>query len=72
MKKLLNAYGFTSDMQYFEMIVESFLNGQFAQGYRLFDDLPKKNKAQMLKTMTIGGWNSGLGDHKIANLFDRL
>lgn len=72
MKKLLNTYGFNSDMQYFEMIIESFLNGQFTQAYSQFDAMPRKNKVQMLKSMTVGGWNSGLGEHKIANLFDRL
>lgn len=59
-------------MQYFEMIVQSFLNGQFTQAYEQFDALPKKEKIAMLKSMTVGGWDSGLGSHKIANLFDRV
>ncbi len=33
MKKLLKAYGFNSDMQYFEMIVESVINGQRTQAF---------------------------------------
>lgn len=72
MKKLLKAYGFNSDMQYFEMIVESFLNGQFSQAYQQFDEMPKASKLSFLKSATVGGWDSGLGSHKIANLFDRV
>jgi hypothetical protein len=72
MKKLLKQYGFNSDMQYCEMIVESFHNGQFSQAYTQFDAMPRKKKIEMLKAMTVGGWNSGLASHKIANLFDRL
>lgn len=72
MKKLLKAYQFNSDMQYFEMIIESFLNGQFSQAYSQFSAMPRKNRIQMLKSMTVGGWDSGLGSHKIANLFDLI
>ena len=72
MKKLLKEYGFNSDMQYFEMIAESFLNGQFSQAYEQFEAMPKKNRVEMVKAATVGGWDSGLGDHKIKNLFDRI
>ena len=72
MKKLLKTFSFNSDMQYFEMIVESFHNGQFSQAYEQFTDMPRKNRVEMLKAMTVGGWNPGLGDHKIMQLFDRL
>lgn len=59
-------------MQYFEMIVESFINGQFAQAYGQFSAMPRKARIEMVKSMTVGGWNSGLGSHKIANLFDLI
>jgi hypothetical protein len=72
MKKLLKIYGFNSDMQYFEMIVESFHNGQFSQAYSQFGEMPKKNKLEFLKAATVGGWDSGLAEHKIANLFDHV
>lgn len=72
MKKLLKTYNFNSDMQYYEMIVESFLNGQMSQAKNQFCAMPKANRADMLKAITVGGWNSGLGDHKIASLFDLL
>ena len=42
MKKLLKTYNFNSDMQYFEMIVESFINGQYTQAINQFKALPKK------------------------------
>lgn len=72
MKKLLKAYQFNLDMQYFEMVIESFLNGQISQAYSQFSAMPRKNRIQMLKSMTVGGWDSGLGSHKIANLFDLI
>jgi hypothetical protein len=72
MKKLLKAYNFNSDMQYFEMIVNSFHNGQFTQAYSQFDAMPKANKINFLKSATVGGWSSGLAEHKIANLFERI
>lgn len=72
MKKLLKDYGLNSDMQYFEMIVDSFHNGQFTQAYSQFEAMPKANKLNFLKSATVGGWNSGLGEHKIANLFDHV
>lgn len=72
MKKLLKSYGFNSDMQYFEMIVDSFHNGQFSQAYKQFGAMPKAYKITFLKSATVGGWESGLGDHKLSNLFDYL
>ena len=72
MKNLLKEYQLNSDMQYFEMIVNSFHNGQFTQAYSQFDAMPKANKVGFVKAATVGGWNSGLGEHKIANLFDRI
>ena len=70
MKKLISSYGFNSDMQYFEMIVTSFHNGQFSQAYEQFLAMPKKYRLSFLKAATVGGWDSGLASHKIANLFD--
>lgn len=72
MKKLLVAYKLNSDMQYYEMIVDSFLNGQFQQAYGQFTAMPKKNRVDFLKSATVGGWNTGLGDHKIMQLFDKI
>lgn len=72
MKKILTSYNLTSDMQYFEMIVESFLNGQFSQAYSQFTAMPKKNRIAFLKAATVGGWNTGLGDHKLMQLFDKI
>lgn len=72
MKKLLKLYSFNSDMQYYEMIVESFHNGQFSQAYNQFSNMPRKNRIEMLKSMTVGGWKSGLAEHKISKLFDLI
>jgi hypothetical protein len=72
MKKLLKAYSFNDDMQYFEMIVDSFLNGQRSQAWEQFNAMPKKNKVEFLKAATVGDWQTGLGDHIIKQLFDLI
>lgn len=72
MKRLLKIYGFNSDMQYFEMIAESFVNGQYSQAKEQFKALPKANKIQMLKDICIGNWGINLSDGQKAILFDNL
>lgn len=71
MKGLLKEYSLNSDMAYYEMIAESFLNGQFEQGYRFFNAMPKANRVQFIKS-ALTYWNSGLGQHKIINLIDHI
>lgn len=70
MKKLLKEYGFNSDMQYFEMIVESFINGQISQAKEQFSAMPKKDRLNFLKNATVGGWESGLDSRELSMLFD--
>lgn len=72
MKKLLKIYGLIDNMGYYELIVNSFLNGQFNQAYEQFRGMPKPNRVDFLKSATVGGWNSGLGDHKLLQLFDNI
>jgi hypothetical protein len=72
MKKLLKQYGFNSDMQYFEMIAESFLNGQRTQAHDQFKAMPRKERADFLKSATVGGWQSGISSNNISSLFDLL
>jgi hypothetical protein len=57
MKKLLQEYGFNSDMQYFEMIAESFLNGQKEQAINQFKALPKEYKKKLLISIISENWN---------------
>ena len=59
MKKLLKQYGFFSDMQYFEMIVESVINGQRTQAKELFAKLPKIEKNNFIKAICFD-WQTGL------------
>ena len=61
MKKLLKSYGFNSDMQYFEMIVESVINGQRKQAIEQFKALPKKER-QNFTSAIFGSWESGLSE----------
>jgi hypothetical protein len=72
MKKLLKIYGLNSDMGYYELIVNSFLRGQFSQAYEQFRAMPKQNRIDFLKSATVGGWDSGLGNHKLLQLFDNV
>ena len=71
MKKLLKTYNFNSDMQYFEMIVESFINGQYTQAINQFKALPKKErKAMVCAAMSI--WKSGLTEKQICALTENI
>ena len=44
MKKLLREYELNSDMQYFQMCLESLINGQREQAKQQFLALPKINR----------------------------
>lgn len=70
--KLLKIYELNSDMQYFEMIATSFLNGQRSQAVDQFKALPRDSKVTMLKSATVGGWESGISDSNLSTLFDNL
>lgn len=72
MKKLLKTYGFNSDMQYFEMIVESFINGNRSQAIEQFKAMPKTDRAAFIKSATLGGWESGLSTGQLSVLFDAI
>jgi hypothetical protein len=54
MKKLLNAYGFTYALQYYEMVATSFINGQISQARTQFKALPKGNKIELLHSIDDG------------------
>lgn len=72
MKKLLKRYNFNSDMQYFEIIVESFVNGQNTQAINQFKALPKKERKNMVKMAVDGNWLYGLNENEIALLIDNI
>lgn len=61
MKKLLKQYGFNSDMQYFEMVVDSCINGQYKQAREQFKAMPKQYQQTFVKNIH-GNWHSGLVD----------
>lgn len=70
MKKLLKQYNFTSDMQYFEYIVDSLINGQQKQAIILFLSMPKGDRVQFIASaLTV--WQSGLTNEQIS-LFVRF
>jgi len=68
MKKLLKEYGFNSDMQYFEMIVESYLNGQVSQAQQQFKKLPKAEKQGFIRSSLLY-WKNGMTSEQVLNVF---
>jgi hypothetical protein len=71
MKKLLKAYGFNSDMQYFEMVVESVINGQRTQAKEQFKAMPKDYRKSFVKAI-YGNWTTPLGTQDKEMFFDLL
>lgn len=71
MNKLLKKYDLNSDMQYFELIVESIFNGQFRQATELFLDMPKKYRKSFVKS-ALTNWNSGLKTETIVTFIDLI
>lgn len=71
MKKLLKVYGLQSQLGYYEMIAESFLNGQYQQAIEQFRAMPRKNRVEMLKASTTN-WRSGLAEQNLKRLFDSI
>ena len=71
MKKLLKQYGFKSDMQYFEMIVESVINGQRTQAKNQFNAMPRKARKAFIVSI-YGSWDSGLSDSEKAFFMNLL
>lgn len=72
MKKLLKAYNFNSDMDYFEMVIESFVNGQNKQAVDQFKALPKKERKNMVKMAVDGNWLHGINENEIALLINNI
>jgi len=48
MKKLLKVYGFTSNEQYYDMVLESLVNGQRTQAREQFKAMPRDNRKEMV------------------------
>jgi DNA-binding ferritin-like protein (Dps family) len=72
MKKLLKTYGFNSDMQYFEMIAESFLNGQISQAINQFKAMPKAYRISMVKAISNYYWQTAITSSQRDLLFDNI
>lgn len=48
MKKLLKEYGFRHPEQYFDMCIESVINGQRTQAREQYKAMPKRHKKLLL------------------------
>lgn len=71
MKKLLKEYNLNSDMQYFEMIVESVINGQRTQAKEQFKAMPKSDRKGFITAITTH-WKTGLTDNDKAMFINLL
>ena len=72
MKKLLKKYDLNSDMQYFEMIVNNFVNGNIKDGISFFKEMPKIYRKAMVKSIVSENWNSGLNKNQILTLIEYI
>ena len=48
MKKLLKVYGFTTYGEYWQMCIDSYINGQISQAKNQFSKMPKQVKKDMI------------------------
>jgi nucleoid-associated protein YejK len=53
MKKLVKGMEFTTESEYYEYCVDSYLNGNLSQCERLFKDMPRQNKDDFYKWMVV-------------------
>lgn len=53
MKKLLAEYSFTTKEEYFYMVRDSFMNGQFKQAHEQIKALPKESKKDLLRFLIV-------------------
>lgn len=56
MNKLLKLYNLNSDMQYYQMCVESKVNGQIQQAKDQFNAMPRADKKSMVRAM-LTAWS---------------
>lgn len=71
MKKCVKDMDFQTETEYYQYIIDSFLNGQQQQAHRLFIDMPVFNRKDMIKLLLLNEL-SGLGDHIINGLIDLI
>lgn len=70
MKKLLKEYNLTSNAEYYEIVQESFINGQLKQAREQFKAMPRENQKDMVKAIDLGGMRDGAVLHDF--FFDLL
>jgi hypothetical protein len=71
MNKLLKKHGFNSDMQYYQMIVMSVINGQIQQAKEQFKAMPKNNKSSFVFSI-LTNWETSLNNDEKKMFFDLL
>lgn len=51
MKKLLKQHGLNSDIQYYEMIRDNYVNGNITDSYGMFMYMPKSNRVKFVDSL---------------------
>ena len=72
MKKILKAYQLTDTTQYWELIEESFMNGQREQAKAYFTDMPKLYKKLFIKAIICKDFDSDYSFRSICSLIDLI
>ena len=72
MKNLLKTYGLSTENEYFQMIAESFIEGQRKQAIEQFNAMPQECKVKLVKLATIHSEISDFTPSQISDLIDNL
>ncbi len=72
MKKLLKTYGLKDDTQYWDMIEESFINGQRQQAHSQFCAMPKVVRKAFVKGAICKDFSSDYSFKNICSLIDLI
>ena len=67
MKALLKEYQVTENYEYFDIVADSFINGQKKQALTQFDAMPKDNQVECLNYFDSSGY-SYLNTHVIQHV----
>jgi len=70
MKKLLERFRLFNDMQYYEIIVEHLKKGNISFAKERYKLIPRKDRINLLKVISLGIWDTGLSRQGKEKLFE--
>lgn len=71
MQSLLKTYNLTHESEYYEIIIESFINGQNKQAIEQFKAMPKTNRVAMVAEIAINS-NRSIDRSQIQQLIKHI